>query len=382
VFSNRNGFGLFTHPDELLYVINHFLLAKSPQIPSGINENQRFCYDRLTKVSRSFSAVILSINEELREPLTLFYLVCRGLDTVEDDMKPPVGDKVSILKSFYLHLKEPGWKLNGYGDKKDEIVLIQNFDKVIECLLKIKPKYFDVIEDIAKQMGNGMAEFLEKKVITMEDYNKYCWYVAGTVGEGCSRLFSVSGIEDPRMASARHLYTSMGLFLQKTNITRDYLEDLQEQPPRVFYPKVIWSKYASDIADFKDPKNVKNALLCLNDMVTDAITHAADCLDFLEMIKEASVFKFCAIPQVMAIATLYDCYNNPDVFKKEVKIRKSLALKMIMTADTFKSVLSTFYLYCNKFRKSIPKGDPNEVKMIQTLDALQAKIRAHPSFKS
>jgi len=226
-----------------------------------------------------------------------------------------------------------------------------------------------------------MAEFLEKKVITMEDYNLYCWYVAGVVGEGCSKLFAVSGIEDSRFGSAKHLYTSMGLFLQKTNITRDYLEDLQEQPPRVFYPKVIWSKYASDIADFKDPKNIKSALQCLNDMITDALTHAAESLDYLEMIKDPSVFRFCAIPQVMAIATLYDCYNNPDVFKKEVKIRKSLALKMIMTSGTFKSVLSTFYLYCNKFHKSIPKGDPNEAKMIQILDALQAKIRAHPSFK-
>jgi len=380
LFSNRTTFGVLTHPDELLYVI-YYLLSKKPQIPSGITPNQRFCYEKLTKVSRSFSAVILGLNEELREAVSLFYLVCRGLDTVEDDMKPPVETKVKILKSYHLHLKEPGWKLPGYGDKKDEIHLLENFDKVIDCLVNnIKPKYLEVIVDIATEMGHGMAEFLEKKVISMEDYNSYCWYVAGTVGKGLSRLFSLSGFEDTRFADVENLYKSMGLFLQKTNITRDYLEDIEEKPPRIFYPRDIWSKYTSDISDFKDPKNIKSALQCLNDMITDAMSHAVDCLDYLEIIKDPTVFKFCAIPQVMAIATLYECYNNPDVFKKEVKIRKPLAIKMIICSDTFKSVLHTFYKFSDYFRKIIPKEDPNAKKFIQTLDALQLKIRTHRSF--
>jgi len=229
-------------------------------------------------------------------------------------------------------------------------------------------------------MGKGMAEFLEKKIKSMDDYNDYCWYVAGLVGYGLSKMFSVSEIEDARFGDVKNLYTSMGLFLQKTNITRDYLEDLQEVPPRVFYPKAIWDKYASAITDFKDPSNVSSAVKCLNEMITNAMSHAADCLDYLEIIRDPSVFKFCAIPQVMAIATLYECYNNPDVFKKEVKIRKSLALKMIMTSDTFKSVLHCFYVYCLYFRKSISNDDPNAVNLKETLDALQQKIRTHPSF--
>jgi farnesyl-diphosphate farnesyltransferase len=44
-------------------------------------------------------------------------------------------------------------------------------------------------------MGGGMADFLQKPVETIEDYNLYCWYVAGLVGEGLSRLFAVSGLE-------------------------------------------------------------------------------------------------------------------------------------------------------------------------------------------
>lgn len=44
-------------------------------------------YFILTKVSRSFAAVIIELNPELRNAICLFYLVLRGLDTVEDDME-------------------------------------------------------------------------------------------------------------------------------------------------------------------------------------------------------------------------------------------------------------------------------------------------------
>ena len=47
---------------------------------------------------------------------------------------------------------------------------------------------------------------------------------------------------------------SMGLFLQKTNIIRDYREDLDDK--RRFWPKEVWSKYADDLSDFADPKNL------------------------------------------------------------------------------------------------------------------------------
>lgn len=46
----------------------------------------------------------------------------------------------------------------------------------------------------------------------------------------------------------------MGLFLQKTNIIRDYREDLDDK--RKFWPKQVWSKYAKDLSDFTDPQNL------------------------------------------------------------------------------------------------------------------------------
>jgi hypothetical protein len=45
----------------------------------------------------------------------------------------------------------------------------------------------------------------------VDDYDKYCHYVAGLVGYGLSRLFYAAGTED---LASDQLSNSMGLFLQ------------------------------------------------------------------------------------------------------------------------------------------------------------------------
>ena len=66
---------------------------------------------------------------------------------------------------------------------------------------------------------------------------QYCHYVAGLVGLGLSRLFSASELENPEVGRGTRLSNSMGLFLQKTNIIRDYLEDVVDS--REFWPNEV-----------------------------------------------------------------------------------------------------------------------------------------------
>ena len=60
----------------------------------------------------------------------------------------------------------------------------------------------------------------------------------------------------------------------------------------------------------------------LNHMVADALRHAPRCLEYMAQLEDPQVFAFCAIPQVMAIATLAMCYNNGKVFEGVVKMRR------------------------------------------------------------
>lgn len=40
-------------------------------------------------------------------------------------------------------------------------------------------------------MGHGMADFIQREVETVEDYDLYCHYVAGLVGIGLSKVMTL-----------------------------------------------------------------------------------------------------------------------------------------------------------------------------------------------
>lgn len=61
---------------------------------------------------------------------------------------------------------------------------------------------------------------------------------------------------------------------------------------------------------------------CLNHMVSNAMQHAPRCLEYMQQLRNPQVFSFCAIPQIMAIATLAMCYDNGEVFEGVVKMRR------------------------------------------------------------
>lgn len=169
---------------------------------------------------------------------------------------------------------------------------------------------------------------------TVADYDLYCHYVAGLVGEGLSRLLSASGKEAPWLQDQLELSNSAGLLLQKTNIIRDFREDVDAS--RFFWPREIWG--AAENGGFKemremnvarvDARGADKRMWVLSAMVLDALRHAPDSLDYLRVLKNQTVFNFCAIPQTMALATLELVFMNPNVFERNIKIRKAHAAKV------------------------------------------------------
>ena len=319
-----------------------------------------FCDDILCKVSRSFAAVIRQLPSEMLVDVLIFYLVLRALDTVEDDMTyfDTNEEKVKALLSFHkTALVDPEWTMMGCGEG-DERRLLEEFPKCHSVYAALPEASRRVISDITLRMATGMAEFVDKDLgqgtTDVDQYNRYCHFVAGLVGEGLSRLFSVSGLEQPSLAGELHLSDQMGLFLQKTNIIRDYLEDYVDG--RAFWPQSVWKKYSpsGDLGYFANPKTEEASvagLNCLDELVTDALELAPDCLAYLSKLRCAEVFRFCAIPQVMAIATLEKCYHNKDVFTGVVKIRKGMSCQLINDTTDIVGVHGIF----NRFASCIIK---------------------------
>ncbi len=161
-------------------------------------------------------------------------------------MTYPNAQKVPLLREFFQKLRTPGWTIKGneesmervgpicgvnsllyhdhadVGDSPEYRTLLAHFDKVIRVFLSLEKRcvrckiilyncayrfflsflqtdrYQVPIEDICMRMGEGMAEFAEKKVTTVDGYNLYCHYVAGLVGYGLSDLFAASTLEGNR----------------------------------------------------------------------------------------------------------------------------------------------------------------------------------------
>ena len=277
--------------------------------------------------------------------------VLRALDTIEDDMeafKYMQDTKCRHLRAFgRMYLGDASWSMSGVGESSER-ELLEGFGAVSRVFNRLPEQSRTVIRDITNRMGDGMARYvgadLGQGTEDLAAYALYCHMVAGLVGEGLSRLFVGRGFESESLfeqgsmiwpfcsapaSTPKHtlgLANSMGLFLQKTNIIRDYLEDYADG--RAFWPQEVWRRFArsSELGEFArptahgaglrdgaydaaaDPQGASvvgkgcrtSALACLNFLVADALELVPDSLDYLARLTTPEVFRFCAIPQARA----------------------------------------------------------------------------------
>jgi len=385
-----------------------------------------FCDVKLGEVSRSFAAVIRQLPKQMTIDVLVFYIVLRALDTIEDDMtafKSRPGVKQAELRAFgRTYLGDEVWRMDGVGEGAER-ELLEGFGAVSRMFNRLPGPSQEVIRDITIKMGDGMAQYVDSDLgqgtSTLDAYNLYCHMVAGLVGEGLSRLFVAGGLESdnlfeqgdlvwpfcpPPKAQPTHtlgLANSMGLFLQKTNIIRDYLEDYADG--RAFWPHEAWSKFArtSELGEFArptahgagvragaydgeaDPQGYAivgkgcrtTGLACLNYLIGDALELVPDALEYLSRLHTPEVFRFCAIPQVMAIGTLEACFDNPRVFTGVVKIRKGLTARLLVDSATLDGVHFWFHTLAQAIAERCPADDPSRDKIVAAAAAI-TKITA------
>ncbi|KAK1753427.1 farnesyl-diphosphate farnesyl transferase [Echria macrotheca] len=359
-------FYFLRHPNEFRDIIQwkvwHDPVHKRD--PSKETPTEKSCFHYLNLTSRSFSSVIQELNPELLMPVCLFYLVLRGLDTIEDDMTLDLKLKEEHLRHFDEYMEQDGWTFDKNGPNEKDRELLVHFDDIIAELKKVKRPYYEIIKDITTKMGNGMADYAVNAehnangVDTIADYELYCHYVAGLVGEGLTRLFVESKLANPQLLVRMDLTESMGQFLQKTNIIRDVHEDFLDK--RRFWPKEIWSKYVDEWDDMFKLENREKAMQCSSEMVLNALKHADECLFYMAGIRDQSVFNFVAIPQSMAIATLELVYRNPAIFDSHIKITKGDACRLMMeSTQNLRTVCDVFRTYARRIHKKSDPRDPH-----------------------
>lgn len=204
----------------------------------------------MSKVSRSFTLVAPQVESPLDHYLAVAYLICRVVDNIEDCVIP-YESKHTRFSEFTSLLESPEhaeailskWEQSSWdGLSPDEIEMMTIEDGLMlwQIYAQIPTIYRSSIAEWAGAMAEGMdivtnldddSFFVTHQQIrlpkTAVDYNRYCFYVAGTVGRMITEL-AITYYKIDREAG-QYLLTyseACGRALQKTNIVKDFVKDL------------------------------------------------------------------------------------------------------------------------------------------------------------
>ena len=198
--------------------------------------------NHLNKVSRSFAACIAQLEQPLRRYVSLTYLVCRVLDSVEDARWKRFSEQLKAFQLFNGLLDDPKMvsRLDlmqvsmPEGLTKEEEELIKDAKSLFEDLHESPVPVKKSIQSLVRSMSNGMRYFAEQResgglrLAGLQEVNQYCFFVAGLVGE---TLASLLAAVDPRVGFNKELVLKahhFGLFLQKVNLLKDQFRDEKE----------------------------------------------------------------------------------------------------------------------------------------------------------
>lgn len=202
-----------------------------------------FCVESLDRVSRTFSLNIKVLRGTAYRGVLLAYLLCRIADTIEDEHSLPAAFKIKKLRQYSdLFPPAPAYATQvksfltdvSFTEKTHTSVLLANTVRVFNELVKLPAATVAVISDHVKEMALGMASFQERGdgrgvvfLEDQEDLERYCYYVAGTVGLMLTSIFSHNSDKiSPRIrGSLESRSVAFGLGLQITNIAKDFFAD-------------------------------------------------------------------------------------------------------------------------------------------------------------
>jgi farnesyl-diphosphate farnesyltransferase len=208
---------------------------------------QTFLSDSLTGVSRSFALVIPVLEAPLDSTISLAYLVCRVCDNIEDCEQPlewkrkrfdefdSLVENPEVYEATLARWSEMEWP----GLTEEEQRLMGPEGSTLWAVLSRLPvRLQHSVLGCAHEMQKGMLRSLEahpedvrveegvQTLLDDEALERYCYYVAGTVGWMCTEMAVYHYNLHPEVRHHLHLLCEQfGAGLQKTNILKDFARD-------------------------------------------------------------------------------------------------------------------------------------------------------------
>jgi len=319
----------------------------------------KYAEDALDKVSRTFALNIRVLGKKLRKPILLAYLYMRMADTIEDDPSLPAKEKIHLLKKFSQALNLGGKYINEFvnslpqnwkDNEKADCALCYNAAIVLPLLSEYSEPVVKAVKNGVEEMCNGMAEFaerLEKRMdnwFTIEceaDLDRYCYFVAGLVGNMLTELFCINGknFNEKRQKKLRELSVSFGLALQLVNIIKDIQEDSLRKV--CFIPMEFCRKHGiKSVHELFSPEfSQEKKNLVIGELIKKAKKHLLDAKNYIKNLPrfEYRMRLFCLWPSLMAADNLRVIGDGSIIFEKgrKAKITRKSVAKIIRRSIAF-----------------------------------------------
>ena len=279
---------------------------------------KQYQIDALPGVSRTFALTIPQLPEPLREVVTNAYLLCRIADTIEDD--PGINsDNTHRLHEEFVSVVQGESSAESFAEhaqsllsdslSREERDLISNTDLVVAVTDGFKERDRAALIHCVRIMCNGMPGFQKNKdlgglsdVATM---NRYCYFVAGVVGEMLTEIFCSYSTEIDRnhdQLMQRAVFFGQGL--QMTNIIKDLHDD--REAGSCWLPSDVFERAGFNLENLRPGCDDPAFAAGLDELIGIAIDHLRHALDYTLMIPkhEKGIRRFCLWAIGLAVLTL------------------------------------------------------------------------------
>ncbi len=301
----------------------------------------------LQGVSRTFALTIPQLPSGLFEAVSNGYLLCRIVDTIEDDTalsaeqkKKYAGQFVEVVagEADVVPFAASLAPLLSEATIPAEHELIQLMPDVIRITHSFSNVQREALTTCVRDMAEGMVYYQQldtsKGLETLADMERYCYYVAGVVGEMLCKLFCAYSPDiDRHRDELMKLSVAFGQGLQMTNILKDIWDD--HERGACWLPQDIFSKYGFDLADLKPGQSDPRFEQGLEELISIGYACLQQALEYTLLIpaREAGIRNFCFWSIGMAELTLAKINANKGFqHGDEVKITRR-SVKTIVAAS-------------------------------------------------
>jgi farnesyl-diphosphate farnesyltransferase len=220
--------------------------------------------DLLVKTSRTFALSIPPLPEPTRREVTVAYLLFRLIDTVEDASHWPQRRRVEALAAFreLLFNSSPDeaaelsrlWQDEEISAHAGYRELVAELPAVLAAHRALGPAVSGAIASHVSRCAEGMARFVSRtdasgqlRLSSLDELQRYCYVVAGIVGEMLTELFLLDAPQlDALAAEMRPRAATFGEGLQLVNVLKDAGDDAREG--RRYLPEAVGAEAVFSLA--------------------------------------------------------------------------------------------------------------------------------------